>query len=80
MPETLSGILSSPNQALTGKLSSSPPYTPYTGDYKVIPGVEAQSLPTAGKILSQNIVIAPVPYHEVQNNSGGLTAHIAEEV
>lgn len=81
MPETLSGKLSKPDQPLMGKLSTQPQsYSPYTGDYEVTPKAFAQTLETAGKVLSKNVVIAAVPYHEVQNNSGGLTAHIAEEV
>lgn len=81
MPETLSGTLSKPNQPLSGRLSTQPrPYSPYTGDYEVTPGVHAQTLETAGKILSQDIVIHAVPYRETSNEENGLTVYIAEEV
>lgn len=49
----------------------------YTGNYEVspLPTVD-QILRTAGKVLSHDIVIKPIPYHEVDNASGGRTVTI----
>lgn len=82
MAVTLSGTLSSTTRPLSGRLSSQPPagYSLYTGDYEVTPKAYAQTLETANKLLTENIVVAAVPYHETSNDSDGLTVHIAEEV
>lgn len=34
---------------------------PYTGDYEVTPSAETQTLETAGKKLSQDVTINPIP-------------------
>lgn len=44
----------------------SPPFmpvypTPYEGEYTVVPGEDAQVLPTAGKSLSQDVTVEPIP-------------------
>lgn len=81
MPSTLSGTLSKSGVALTGTLSSRPKsYSLYTGDYKVTPKTYEQTLETADKVLSENIVVAAVPFRETSNDQNGLTVYIAEEV
>ncbi len=53
----------------------------YTGDYEVVPNAYRDSiLPTAGKVLKDDIVIAKVPYYETSNSSDGITVFIAEPV
>lgn len=76
----LSGKLSCTG-GLSGKISGVPPYGSYSGDYKAVPkAFEAQALPTANKLLKEDIVIAEIPYFETENKSDGLTAYIAKEV
>lgn len=48
----------------------------YAGEYQVTPSVKAQTLPTAYKMLEENLVVLEIPYAEVSNNSGGKTATI----
>lgn len=52
-------------------------YDIYSGQYEVtpLPSVE-QILRTKGKILANDVVIAPIPYYEVSNDAGGITVSI----
>lgn len=52
-------------------------YDIYSGQYNVspLPSVE-QILRTKGQILTEDIVIAPIPYYEVSNEAGGITVSI----
>lgn len=51
----------------------------YEGEYKVTPKVAEQILSTARKILNEDVVVEKIPYFEVSNNSGGITASIGDE-
>lgn len=42
--------------------------TSYSGAYAVTPGAEAQVLPTAGLMMTQNVTVEPIP-----NNYGLIT-------
>lgn len=53
---------------------------PYEGEYKVTPKVIEQTLPTAKKLLSEDVTIKKIPYFEVSNTSGGNTVYIGNEV
>lgn len=53
---------------------------PYEGEYKVTPKVSEQTLPTAKKLLSEDVTIKEIPYFEVSNTSGGNTVYIGNEV
>lgn len=72
------------DETLRGMLSFSPPSRggeeDYEGQYEVTPGVEAQTLETKGKLLTEDILIRAIPYSEIQNKSGGKTVHIATTV
>lgn len=48
----------------------------YSGTYQATPAAEAQILNTGGFILRNNIEISGIPYREVANSSGGMTAII----
>ena len=77
---TLTGTMSCAG-GLTGKMSISQEYDAYTGDYKVVPqAFNEQVLPTAHKVLAENVIISKVPYWETSNVSNGITAYIAKEV
>ena len=66
---------------LSGQISVVPPTIPYSGDYKVVPkAFEAQTLPTANRLLKEDIVITEIPYFETSNQSDGITVYIAKEV
>lgn len=48
----------------------------YNGAYSVTPNLQMQVLETAQKALMDNIKVFAIPYAEVTNNSGGITATI----
>lgn len=52
---------------------------PYNGPYEVVPKVEAQTLPTKQKYLSEDVQVLAVPYYEADNPIG-TTIFIASEV
>lgn len=52
----------------------------YEGGYEVTPKVSEQTLPTAKKLMSEDLTIKEIPYFEVGNNSGGDTVYIAKEI
>ena len=47
----------------------------YEGNYEVTPSEEAQTLPTANRMLARNIVVAPIPqnYGRITYSGGGIT-------
>lgn len=51
----------------------------YDGDYEVTPKVDAQSLPTATKVMLQDVQINKIPYFETSNEYGN-TIYIGSEV
>ena len=52
----------------------------YTGSYEVTPKAHtSQTLETANKIMTDDVTISEVPFHNVSNSSGGLTSYIAKE-
>ncbi len=53
---------------------------PYTGSYEVSPKVDAQTLPTAQKMMAEDLTVKAIPVFDVSNNSGGRTVYIAREV
>lgn len=52
----------------------------YNGAYEVTPQVDAQSLPTAQKLMADDVTINAIPIYNVSNTSGGSTVYIAREV
>ena len=53
---------------------------PYAGSYEVTPKVDAQTLPTAKKIMLENVQIHEIPIFEVSNQADGETVYIGTEV
>lgn len=51
----------------------------YAGPYDITPLFSAQTLPTAKRLLQQNITIKKIPQYEVTNDSNGYTLIIGEE-
>lgn len=58
---------------LVGKIAILDKYEEYDGEYSVVPGMEEQVLETEDKHLSENIIVAPIPYEEIPNAAGGYT-------
>ena len=53
---------------------------PYEGPYEVTPKVTAQTLPTAKKLMREDVSVRAIPYFGVSNPAGGNTIYIANEV
>lgn len=53
---------------------------PYDGPYEVTPKVSAQTLPTAKKLMLDDVSVRAIPYFDVSNPAGGNTIYIANEV
>lgn len=51
----------------------------YDGEYSITPKLEAQTLPTKKKVMSDDIKVEAVPVYETSNNSGGTTVYIVKE-
>ena len=52
----------------------------YLGPYEVTPKVTTDKLPTRDKLMTHDMTILAIPYAEVTNNSGGVTATIGNKV
>lgn len=52
----------------------------YDGDYNVVPKVTSQVLSTKNKSMRNDVTVEEIPYSEVSNPQGGLTATIAYEL
>lgn len=52
----------------------------YDGDYNVVPKVTNQVLETKNKSMRDDVTIEEIPYAEVSNPQGGVTATIAYEL
>lgn len=50
---------------------------PYTGPYEVTPTVDGEVLPTAGKLMKDDLTIKAIPVYSVSNTAGGNTFYIA---
>lgn len=68
-------------EAITLKISSSGgDYPPYDGDYIVTPGTyDEVILPTAQKLMKEDVEVKVIPRFEVSNPSGGETLIIGKE-
>lgn len=51
-------------------------HPPYRGDYEITPALAEQTVETADKWLSQNIIVKEIPYAETSNLAGGYTITI----
>lgn len=45
-------------------------YAKYEGEYNVRPKINSQELPTANKVLVQNVSVEKIPIYEVSNEKG----------
>ncbi len=68
------------NVAAENEDAESKDYEHYNGTYSVTPkAFQSQTLDTADKVLSSDIVISEVPFYQTTNESGGVTSYIAKE-
>lgn len=51
----------------------------YSGPYDITPLFSAQVLPTAKRLMQQDLTIKKIPQYEVTNDSNGYTLIIGEE-
>lgn len=52
----------------------------YEGDYNITPKIAPQTIPTKGKVMTDDVKINSIPFFNVSNTSGGSTVYIAREV
>lgn len=50
----------------------------YSGEYQITPTPEGFVLPTAKKLMEDNLTVRKIPYFEVSNPSGGKTVYIGK--
>lgn len=73
----ITGVVGKNYQPITGVVTGRAPIDQYTGDYIVTPRAdEQQELETARKYMNADVVVLEIPYSEVSNLSGGITAKI----
>ena len=53
---------------------------PYDGEYEITPRITEQTLPTAMKLMTEDLTVRAIPRYDVSNTSGGTTIFIANEV
>ena len=63
-------------EAISGGIAGEP----YEGPHDVTPKVTAQTLPTAKKLMREDVSVRAIPYFDVSNPAGGNTIYIANEV
>ena len=65
-------------QSIEGRVSMAKEMTmePYDGPYQVTPAVEAQTLATKNKYMTEDVAVMSIPYFDVSNPSGGSTVYI----
>lgn len=51
----------------------------YSGPYDITPLFSTQILPTAKRLMQQDVTIKKIPQYEVTNDSNGYTLIIGEE-
>lgn len=52
----------------------------YEGLYEVTPKIDAQTIPTAKKFMTDDMTVKAIPYYNVSNIAGGNTIFIGNEV
>ena len=63
---------------ISGSLSSDAgePWPVYEGSYTATPSPEAQSLPTAGRRMEQDVTVEKIPVYITENTAHGNTVYI----
>ncbi len=63
----------SASKVLSAHVSMNVEYDQYTGPYEVTPAVEAQTLNTTNRVMTQDVNIKEIPYYSVSNSAHGET-------
>lgn len=50
----------------------------YDGPYEAVPALDAQTLPTANRLLTQDVTVEEIPRYRTSNLGGGYTVVIAQ--
>lgn len=53
---------------------------PFMGEYEITPDIDAQTIPTAQKYMTEDMRIKAIPFYDVSNTSGGSTVYIGKEI
>ena len=53
---------------------------PYEGEYEITPKISSQILPTAKKLMKDDVTVKAIPYFDVSNPAGGQTIYIGSEL
>lgn len=61
---------------ISGVISKPLGYEDYNGSYEVVPSSEDQTLFTKDKHMTDNVSVKQIPFYEVSNPKGGVTAII----
>lgn len=62
--------------SVTGPVVGAPEYS---GPYDITPLFSVQTLPTAKRLMQQDVTIRKIPQYEVSNDYGGYTLIIGDE-
>lgn len=80
---TITGKMSSIGQ-LVGEISifsGESTKEKYEGDYTIAPSTEEDIvLVTKDKLMTDDLTLKKIPFHETSNDSGGITVYIGKEV
>ncbi len=57
-------------------IAQSEPWPVYEGSYTATPSPEAQSLPTAGRRMEQDVTVEKIPVYITENTAHGNTVYI----
>lgn len=65
--------------AVSVRIAGAAPVPEYAGPYDITPLFSAQTLPTAKRLMQQDVTIRKIPQYEVSNDSSGYTLIIGDE-
>lgn len=77
-PAQISGCVI-PTSRITGRVyigQAGEQYPVYDGDYKAIPRPAAQTLPTEGRRMEQDVTVEGIPFFVTENTAKGNTIYI----
>lgn len=52
----------------------------YEGEYEIVPTIDGETLQTKERYMEDDLIIKPIPFFDVSNNSGGTTVYIGKEI
>lgn len=76
VPEITGSLSSDAGLSGTVNIAQSEPWPVYEGSYTATPSPEAQSLPTAGRRMEQDVTVEKIPVYITENTAHGNTVYI----